>query len=67
MLLSVRFGTNSAMTPKGSRPGRPPLNPEKLDAALLLVKGGMSPTKAARRTALGRSTLYREIQARDHA
>jgi hypothetical protein len=34
---------------------------------LTLVKGGMSPTKAARRTALGRSTLYREIQARDHA
>ena len=52
---------------KGSRPGRPPLNPDKLEAALLLVKGGMSPTKAARRTALGRSTLYREIQARDHA
>ena len=47
--------------------GRPPLNPEKLEASLLLVKGGMSPTKAARRTALGRSTLYREIQARDHA
>ena len=45
----------------------PPLYPEKLEAALLLVKGGMSPTKAARRTALGRSTLYREIQARDHA
>ena len=27
----------------------------------------MSPTKTARRTALGRSTLYREIEARDHA
>jgi hypothetical protein len=37
-----------------------------LEAALLLVKGGMSPTKAARQTRLGRSTLYREIQARDH-
>ena len=62
----TRDGMNAARA-KGSRPGRPPLNPEKLEAALLLVKGGMSPTKAARRTALGRSTLYREIQARDHA
>ena len=35
-----------------------------LEATLLLLKGGMSPTKTARRTALGRSTLYREIQAR---
>jgi DNA invertase Pin-like site-specific DNA recombinase len=62
----TRDGMNAARA-KGSRPGRPPLNPEKLEAALLLVKGGMSPPKAARRTALGRSTLYREIQARDHA
>jgi DNA invertase Pin-like site-specific DNA recombinase len=61
----TRDGMNAARA-KGSRPGRPPLNPEKLEAALLLVKGGMSPTKAARQTALGRSTLYREIQARDH-
>jgi hypothetical protein len=30
-------------------------------------KGGMSPTKAARHTGLGRSTLYRDIQAWDHA
>ena len=62
----TRDGMNAARA-KGSRPGRPPLNPEKLEATLLLVKGGMSPTKTARRTALGRSTLYREIQARDHA
>lgn len=62
----TRDGMNAARA-KGSRPRRPPLNPEKLEAPLLLVKGGMSPTKAARRTALGRSTLYREIQARDHA
>src|SRR5256884_2814727 len=47
---------------KGSRPGRPPLNQEKLEAAVLLVKSGMSPTKAARQIGLGRSTLYREIQ-----
>jgi len=45
----------NAARAKGSRPGRPPLNPEKLEAALLLVKGGMSPTKAARLlTALNR-------------
>jgi len=56
----TRDGMNAARA-KGSRPLRPPLNP------VLLVKGGMSPTKTARRTALGRSTLYREIQARDHA
>jgi len=62
----TRDGMNTARA-KGSRPGRPPLNPEKLEATLLLVKGGMSPTKTARRTALGRSTLYREIQAGDHA
>ena len=54
----------NAARAKESRPGRPPLNPEKLEAALLLVKDGMSPTKAARRTALGRSS---EIQAWDHA
>ena len=61
----TRDGMNAARA-KGSRPGRPPLNPENLEAALLLVKGGISPTKAARQTALGHSTLYREIQARDH-
>ena len=54
----------NAARAKGSRPLRPPLNPEKLEATLLLVKGGMSPTKTARRTALGLSTLYREIEAR---
>jgi len=30
-------------------------------AAVLLDKGGMSPTKATRQTAPGRSMLYREI------
>jgi DNA invertase Pin-like site-specific DNA recombinase len=54
----TRDGMNAARA-KGSRPLRPPLNPEKLEATLLLVKGDMSPTKTARRTALGRSTLYR--------
>jgi DNA invertase Pin-like site-specific DNA recombinase len=48
---------------KGRTPGRPPLDQEKLDVAMLLMKGGMPPTKAARQIGLGRSTLYREIQA----
>jgi len=52
---------------KGSRPGRPPLDQEKREAAILLVKSGMSPTKAARQIGLGRSTLYREIQGQSLA
>lgn len=40
----TRDGMNAARA-KGSRPGRPPLNPEKLEAGLLLVKGGMSPAE----------------------
>ncbi len=47
---------------KGRRLGRPPLDQDKLEAAVLLVKSGMSPTKAARQVGLGRSTLYRELQ-----
>jgi DNA invertase Pin-like site-specific DNA recombinase len=62
----TRDGMNAARA-KGSKPGRPVLNQEKLSAALMLVKGGMSPTQAARRTGLGRSTVYREIQSRPNA
>jgi DNA invertase Pin-like site-specific DNA recombinase len=47
---------------KGSKPGRPPLDQEKLNAAILLMKAGVPPTKAARHVGLGRSTLYREIR-----
>ena len=57
----TRDGMNAARA-KGSKPGRPALDQEKLSAALMLVKGGMSPTRAARQTGLGRSTVYREIQ-----
>jgi DNA invertase Pin-like site-specific DNA recombinase len=39
-------GMNAARA-KGSRPGRPPLNPEKLAAALFLVKGGIRPPNRA--------------------
>jgi len=52
---------------RGERLGRPPLDQEKLDAALHLVKSGMSPAKAATYTGLGRSTLYREIQREELA
>jgi len=58
----TRDGMNVARA-KGRTPGRPPLDQKKLDAAMLLMKGGMPPTKAARQIGLGRSTLYREIQA----
>jgi len=53
----------SAARAKGRKPGRPTLNQEKLTGAMLLVKNGMTPTQAARQTGLGRSTVYREIQA----
>ncbi len=59
----TRDGMNAARA-KGSKPGRPALDQDKLSAALMLVKGGMSPTQAARQTGLGRSTVYREIQSR---
>lgn len=48
---------------EGRKPGRPMLDREKLDAALTLVRSGLSPTRAARQVGLGRSTLYREIAA----
>jgi len=53
----------SAARAKGRKPGRPALDQDKLNAAILLVKNGMSPTQAARQIGLGRSTVYREIQA----
>jgi hypothetical protein len=46
---------------RGKRPGRHPLDPEKIAAALELVKAGLSPTVAARQLGLGRSTVYREV------
>ena len=38
-----------------------PLDPDKIAAALELVKAGLSPTVAARQLGLGRSTIYREV------
>ena len=57
----TRDGMNAARA-KGSKPGRPALDQEKLSAGLMLVTGGMSPPQAAKQTGLGRSTVYREIQ-----
>ena len=49
---------------RGSRPGRPPLDPATLQAAFKLVDAGLSPSEAARHVKLGRSTLYRELRLR---
>ena len=46
---------------RGKHPGRHPLDPDKIAAAIQLVKAGLSPTAAARQLGLGRSTVYREI------
>ncbi len=51
----------AAARARGKRPGRPPLDEEKLQAALTLIRGGLSPSTAARQVGLGRSTLYREL------
>ena len=51
----------AAARAEGRKPGRKPLDPEKLQAALTLIRSGSSPSKAARQVGLGRSTLYREL------
>jgi DNA invertase Pin-like site-specific DNA recombinase len=56
----TKDGIAAART-RGKRPGRQPLDPEKVAAALELVKAGLSPTVAARQLGLGRSTVYREV------
>lgn len=53
----------AAARARGKRPGRRPLDPDKVQAALKLVKAGLSPTQAAAQLGLGRSTVYREIAA----
>lgn len=45
----------------GKRRGRPPLDADKITAALKLVESGLSPAAAARQLRLGRSTIYREV------
>ena len=51
----------AAARAKGRRPGRKPVDSEKVRAALKLVSAGLSPTAAAKQLGLGRSTVYREI------
>jgi len=51
----------AAARAKGKRPGRRPVDPEKVRAALKLAEAGLSPTAAARQLGLGRSTVYREM------
>ena len=51
----------AAARARGKRPGRQPLDPEKIAAALELVKAGLSATVAAGQLGLGRSTIYREV------
>ena len=58
----TRDGLRAARA-EGRLPGRPALDRDKLDAALTLVRSGLSPTRAAQQVGLGRSTLYREIAA----
>ncbi len=52
---------------RGKRPGRPPLDQEKRNAAFTLVKSGVSPTKVAEQLGIGRSTLYRELNKVEEA
>jgi DNA invertase Pin-like site-specific DNA recombinase len=56
----------AAARAEGRKPGRRPLDPEKLQAALTLVRSGLAPAKAARQVGLGRSTLYRELALTQH-
>ena len=51
----------AAARARGKRPGRQPLDQDKVAAALKLVAAGLSPTTAARQLGLGRSTVYREV------
>lgn len=52
----------AAARARGSRPGRPPVDAEKVTAARDLVLAGHSVTRAAATLGLGRSTLYRQLQ-----
>jgi len=51
----------AAARARGKRPGRQPLDTDRITAALKLVAAGLSPTAAARQLGLGRSTVYREV------
>jgi DNA invertase Pin-like site-specific DNA recombinase len=52
----------AAARAQGKRPGRQPLDMKKVEAAIKLIKGDISPAEAARQLGLGRSTVYREMR-----
>lgn len=54
----------AAARARGVHTGRPPRDPRKVEAALILIDGGMSPTAAAQTVGLGRSTIYEVLQER---
>jgi DNA invertase Pin-like site-specific DNA recombinase len=54
----------AAARAKGKRPGRQPLDADRIAAALKLVAAGLSPSDAAKQIGLGRSTVYREVATR---
>ena len=51
----------AAARAKGKRPGRQPIDRDKVAAAFKLVEAGLSPTEAAGQVGLGRATVYREM------
>jgi DNA invertase Pin-like site-specific DNA recombinase len=51
----------AAARAEGRKPGRPGLDPRKLQSAITLIRSGLSPSLAAKQVGVGRSTLYREI------
>ena len=44
---------------RGRRPGRPPLDPDKIAAAQKLIESGLCAGEAARQLGIGRATAYR--------
>ena len=44
---------------RGRRPGRPPLDPDKVAAAQKLIESGLSAGEVARQLGIGRATAYR--------
>lgn len=52
----------AAARAKGKRPGRQPLDMNKIEAAIKLIQARTSPAEAARQLGLGRSTVYREMR-----
>lgn len=56
----------AAAKAKGVKFGRPNVEAERIEAAMLLVRGGISPTRAARQIGIGRSTIYRRLSQASH-